>query len=142
MYYFKINVLFFYSRLIVSHPSILITYVTTTLSSPCVWEYHLAIPMNVWKPPRVPSPSIITHTHTVHRHHRVQSDTSGAAPFKVRDKVSGKWSDADYHGDWYDGTIQSIDCVTKTIHIVVTRIRNYPGQMFRFSFFFRIGFLL
>ena len=37
---------------------------------------------------------------------------------KVGDKVTGQWQGEQNRGDWYAGTVQSIDTVNETIHIV------------------------
>ena len=37
---------------------------------------------------------------------------------RVGMKVSGKWDDGEGEGDWYDGVVQSIDYVERTVHIL------------------------
>ena len=39
-------------------------------------------------------------------------------PFKIGDKVNGKWCDSDHNGCWYTGHIKSIDVSSQTIHMV------------------------
>ena len=37
--------------------------------------------------------------------------------FNVGDRVSGKWSGTQNNGEWYSGTIKSINTVDRTVHI-------------------------
>ena len=40
--------------------------------------------------------------------------------FKLGDAVSGQWKGPHHKGEWYPGTVKSIDFDRKTIHIVYT----------------------